>query len=491
MSGIYTGSKSYHFGGKEGTALSGDPSSDQNIPMNPMINVNDFPEVEYKDETIRTYDSLAKKIIYSGELPPKEFEFETQFQDPFWMLMFFTEKTKGGTWVSGVGEISASFSAITEVDTMFIQYHIHKSDYTVASPEHIDRLLKGCLPMKYSWVFEKGQLMKEKFIVKSLSKETVVNPMNCSADFHDGAFTVAAIAEVSTIVAKAAASIGDGDYFYLYGPSGSYSETKYYVWFDQQGAEQADPAPSGATEVTIDISGDTTAQDVSDAITAVIHGLGTFSAANGSGSSETVTVTATNGGHATDIVDVDSTLTLAVTTQGEEILGGWAGWDDTGLVVNGVATGKRSSSDSVIHFDDAIIPGLSIEKAVMEMDVGYTTEQVKNSASHTIYYRNPRNFKLILTGVLTNKTVKDQIDLPYRTRSKKTVKVYYDTTSGREKYMQCTNCTYVPDGSDISKIPEAGKPLKVTVVIEAGEAAAISFSGKFDTLVDPDALMSN
>ncbi len=482
----YGGKGSSSYMGIEGTALAGDPKSDQNIPFNPMRSF--IPaEPKYSEEIEHVFNSLVPYCIYSGELVPIDVSYETLYKDPFLMLTFFTEKTLAGTWSSGVGTINASFTAETELDTMFFQMHQQQQNASVAAPKHIDRLYKGVLPMQYSWIFEKRKLMKEAFTIKALDFEDVVNPMNCSNDFHDDAFTIAAIAEISTIVAKAKASIGDGDYFFIYGPSGTFSETKYYVWFDQQGAGQADPGPAGATEILCDISGATDDDSVAVIIAAAIAGKADFGA---SSTDEVVTVTAANGGHATDIVDVDSTLTLTVTTQGNELLGGWADWDDTGIIDSGGVTGKRSSADAVLHWNDAVLTGLNIENMRMDMDFGYETSQVVSSLGHTVYWRTVREFKITITGKVNDKTLIEEAEKKYKDKTKQTIKLYYDKTTSEFKFMQCTNA-YISSESDIPEIPESGKPSEATVIIKGGVAFATTFVGNFDTLPDPDVLMSN
>lgn len=110
--------------------------------------------------------------------------------------------------------------------------------------------------------------------------------------------------------------IVDGTYFKIYGINGSGVEIDHYVWFDWVGDESGDPEPASHTEIRCDISGDVSAQDVSDTITAAIHAATLFTAANGTGTSTTCTFTGANDGHATNPVNVDAGLTLDTTTEG-------------------------------------------------------------------------------------------------------------------------------------------------------------------------------
>lgn len=95
---------------------------------------------------------------------------------------------------------------------------------------------------------------------------------------------------------------------------------KYFVWFNVN-AEGAEPTPvvpyGGArTAVPVALATGATAQAVSDAVTAAIDALTDVSAANGGGASTTVTVTNDQDGGVDDAHDIDTTFTMATTTQG-------------------------------------------------------------------------------------------------------------------------------------------------------------------------------
>jgi hypothetical protein len=123
-------------------------------------------------------------------------------------------------------------------------------------------------------------------------------------------------AEISTIVADTFANCQDGTYINLWGIDATFTDKAYYVWLDKVGDDTGDPAPGGKTEIDCDISGDVTAQNVSDTITAAINAQGDFGAANGGGTSTTVTITNTRKGDSTNIADVDTGLACSTTTPG-------------------------------------------------------------------------------------------------------------------------------------------------------------------------------
>jgi len=85
------------------------------------------------------------------------------------------------------------------------------------------------------------------------------------------------VCESDILLPDTQANMNDGGYFTFTGISGSGIETYYYGWFDKVGDGSGDPAPAGLTEVRIDISGDTTANDVRDTMIGVIDALDQFS----------------------------------------------------------------------------------------------------------------------------------------------------------------------------------------------------------------------
>lgn len=180
----YTGESSYTYWGIEGTVGAGDPSSDQNIPFNPLPTLSP-PQPKYVDVEERTFDSLVPKFVYTGELAPGEGPIEASFRDPFLLLAFFTNKTIGGVWGVGTGTITADFTSNADVDTIFIQSHTADQ---LAAANHVNKLLKHGLPMKYSWVVEVGKLLKEIAEFKFLDFASNTQAPAINNNFHDQSF---------------------------------------------------------------------------------------------------------------------------------------------------------------------------------------------------------------------------------------------------------------------------------------------------------------
>lgn len=173
----------YAYIGVEGTVGAGDPSSDQNIPLNPMREMS-APKPKNVDVVERTFDSLVPKIIFTGEKAPGEGPLPMSFRDPWVLLMFFTNKTVGGVWGTGTGTITADFTVLTDQDTVWLQYQLEDQ----AASNDINKLLKNGRPMKYSWVVEPGKLLEEIPEFKFLDFATNIQAPSISNDFHDQSF---------------------------------------------------------------------------------------------------------------------------------------------------------------------------------------------------------------------------------------------------------------------------------------------------------------
>jgi len=181
---VYSGQNSYVYWGVEGTALAGDPSSDQNIPFNPCEKFT-APKPEYEETTKRTFDQLEPKYKFTNTLAPKTETNPHMFKDPFLLLACFTNKNVGGSWGTGDGTISADFTNNDDEDTLFIQEHVADQS---GSGNHVDRLIKGVLPVSYAWIMEAGKMLMEEVTLKGLDYSDNTQAMSCSNDFHDQAW---------------------------------------------------------------------------------------------------------------------------------------------------------------------------------------------------------------------------------------------------------------------------------------------------------------
>jgi hypothetical protein len=160
-------------------------------------------------------------------------------------------------------------------------------------------------------------------------------------------------------------------------------------------------------------------------------------------------------------------------------VGGWANWDAS----------LRPSSDCVIHWNNVVLPGISIKSARLQIDTPHETDRTFDSLHHNIKTRGVRKATLSVTGKLTAADLIEEGEKTYANKHKYTLKVYYDATSSYTKYIQITNMA-LKNITDPG-IPEAGKAAEVTATFETGEDAAITFAGTYYHLADPDALITD
>lgn len=124
-------------------------------------------------------------------------------------------------------------------------------------------------------------------------------------------------AEVTTVtcVADVAGSLNN-KYFLI---NTALDAIQYYVWFNVNNAG-ADPTLSGKTGVEVDLATAASASTAATAVQTAIDALPGFTAAV---SGAIVTVTNVAVGGTTDAEDVDSGVTIAVSTQGVSAVSGW------------------------------------------------------------------------------------------------------------------------------------------------------------------------
>lgn len=124
-----------------------------------------------------------------------------------------------------------------------------------------------------------------------------------------GGSSSSAAAEVSTVttVADSSASLNNKYFFIRTG-----ANALYHVWFNVSSGG-SDPAPSGSTAIAVAISTNATAAQVASAVQSAVDATAPFIATV---SNNVVTITNAATGQATDISDVNTSFTFAVTTQG-------------------------------------------------------------------------------------------------------------------------------------------------------------------------------
>lgn len=122
--------------------------------------------------------------------------------------------------------------------------------------------------------------------------------------------TPTAAAEVRTVTCPAKATLGTAQYFLL---DSTDNTVKYYVWFDKSGTD-TDPAVPGRTGVRVNVSTDTTADNVATRLNTAVDALAEFSSTV---STSVVTITNASNGPCAAATNVNVTgITISTTTQG-------------------------------------------------------------------------------------------------------------------------------------------------------------------------------
>lgn len=171
----------YAYWGIEGTEFSGEPGSDTQIPFNPFTSFTP-PKPMYTQTVERTVDSLEPVIVYTNELTPGTTTISSYFRDPFLLLACFTHKTESGDWSATDGVLTGDFTDTDDEDSLFIQYRIEDD----AGSAHLDRLLTGVKPTRYSWSVDAGGLLRENVSFRATDFADNTEAMSVSTDFHDG-----------------------------------------------------------------------------------------------------------------------------------------------------------------------------------------------------------------------------------------------------------------------------------------------------------------
>lgn len=473
---------SYIFWGRSSTFDGGDRSADKHQAFNPMKQSIAFPEdMHYTIQKVTTFNNLYHNIEFDSKLETGTVRITTEFRDPFLLAPMFTYKGLPTSWTGTSDVMTFNFSNLNDQDkNIWLQMHLHDQS---GNSNHLDMFLDGGRIISYKWTIKAGEPIIEEVEIKftSINVATETDSTGayaCDIDngFDDGSFDQSGVAEVSTVVAVAAASITDGKYFKLWKANGTGGWTAYYVWFDKVGDSSGDPAPTGFTEIRCDISGDTTAQQVSDTITAAITAISGLTATNGAGTLTTVTVTNDNSGDIKDIVDVDSGLVVAVTTQGVTALdGGWSNWD-------GAYTSKQlaMSNDCTITFNGAAFTDIDGQS----LDLEFPTPQAEYWALSSLkakgsYLETRGPWKATVEGIATKGNVlMAQPSTLIASKTQGTLKVEYGTT----KYIQFTLARVEIAGGDGI---ESGGRFEPKYDVIGGAGSVLTFSWTASEATDP------
>jgi hypothetical protein len=464
----------YWFLSATNTYKGGVPATDKHQPFNPLLEFKN-PLVHYTQKHITTPDNLAPNIVFDEKLELGRTTIRALFRDPFLLLTSLTYKGVTTAWTGTGDVITGNFSSQANRD-FNIGVQIHAHDQQIDEKKHLNMFFDGGEVVGYRIIGDHQDALYEEAEVQFAEFALSTQPVNITANFDDGSFDKTGAFEISTIVAVAAASITTGKYFTIQGISATWVRTDYYVWFNKD-AGGGDPAPTGYTAIEVTVTTGQTDQQVSDAITSAITAKADFGAANGGGTSTTVTVTNAVQGDVVAIADVDSGLTVAVTTQG--VIGqngGWANWDDAYGSGEAVLT-----KDCTVTWNGSAIPGLLMQSFEVEWGVPKNPKFVASAltAAKSILGKHPP-YRAVMTGMLDNNDAFAEFVASYSSKTKGTFKVQYGTT----KYVQFTNA-YLFQIDPPGGLPPAGEGMEVTYVFLAGAGSVLTYYWTDDVATDP------
>jgi len=478
----------YIYYGRSTTLKGGDRSADKHQAFNPMLKSIDFPEdMKYAIKQVTTVENLYPNIEYDEKLEEGTVRFSCHFRDPILFGTLFTYKGLPTSWTETADVMTFNFSNLVNQDkNLWVQLHVHDNS---GASNHLDIFLDGGELISYKLIVAQGEPVIEEFEIKFAEIDVATETDSTGAyavdiddEFDDGSFDVTGVAEISTVVAIAKASLSNGEYFKLWMADGTGGWTAYYVYMDVTGTQDGDPAPTGFTKIRCNISGDTSNQDVSDTIQSAINAITGLTAANGGGTTPTVTVTNDNTGDIKDMVDVDTTMTIAISTQGVTALdGGWSMWDGAYTSTKCVMSSDVTITFANVAFSDIDIQGFEIEYSAPK--AGYYIQSSLTVQARYLEVRGPWTAKI--TGQLTKGNVNmAQPSTVLASKTSGTIKMQYGTT----KYLQFTNA--YTEGASAGGI-EAGKSQEAEFSQQGGADSVATYSWTADEGTDPSNMINH
>jgi hypothetical protein len=483
MPDILSSEGAYMYMGRGSTFQGGNPASDTQIPVNPVISF-EGALVEYSQRQITTCNKLYHNIEFDQKLESGECTLSTYFRDPFIMLLMFGYKGVTTSW-SGTGDVITGTFASNANRDLNVWLQAFEKDQS-GNAKHNSLLYDGGQVLAYRWIIDQMDGMNEEVdLVFSEVSENEQHP-TITANFDDTCFNQTGVQEISTAVAVAASSITTGKYFtieVISNPAAAITRTGYYVWFNKD-AGGGDPAPTGYTAIEVTVTTGDSAQDVSDAMVTAITAKTDVTATNGAGTSTTVTITNDRNGDVKDAVDVDSGLTITVTTQGVAPLdGGWSNWDDE-YGTDDVVLAK----DVTITWDAVAISGLEIQRASFEINTPKEMIYVSNQLKAKDWFAKVREpFSFEATGIFTSNANISEAIAALSSKTKATLKVQYGSTN--VGYLQMTNA-YLKIRPLVA-LPEAGNAAEVTFIFTGGADSVLTYYWTGNVATDPSAMINH
>lgn len=171
--------------GTNATFKAGDPSSDEHIPIGPMVSLSG--QLVFTDtEKVYTLESLDPTLFVEKELKEATMTFRSYYRGPLMMSKFFTYKGLPTAW-SGTGDVmSFNFSSIANRDVnIWCQMHIEDQS---AGTDHLDLLFDGGEMIAYRWIVEADGALMEEFEIIFCECTENVQAVDIDDGLDDGSF---------------------------------------------------------------------------------------------------------------------------------------------------------------------------------------------------------------------------------------------------------------------------------------------------------------
>lgn len=480
MPDILSGEEGYMYAGRGSTFQGGNPASDKQIPVNPVLSFTG-PLVEYIQKQVTTTNKKYHNIEFDERLEAGNCTLRTYFRDPIMMFLLFGYCGITTAWTGTADVITATFANANNQDNnIFLQ--VFERDQS-GKAKHNSLLFDGGIGIEYRWIINQQDGMFEEidFLFTEVSENE--QPVDIDTNFDDTSFNATGVAEISTVVCVAKASIVEESYFILYVISAApYTRTRYNIWFDVVGDGIFTASPGVGTDVKCDVSGAGDATTVAVIVAAAIDGI---SADVGAGSAVAlVTITNVNEGDIEDITDVNSLLVVGVTTQGVVPLdGGWSNWDDEYGTDDVVLTHQLT-----IIWNGVAIAGFELQSGTLRIPVPkeliYVQSQLK-AKDWLSQVRGPYTFEC--RGILTANTNIAEAIAALSSKTQGTLKITYGTTN--VGYIQFTNGYLKMD--PLIELPEAGKVAEVSITVHGGKDSIITYYWTGNVVQDPSAMINH
>ena len=173
------------------TWKSGDPSSDEHQPFNPITESTGIKVPQRVYDLIAPNSSLYPILEVDKNLEPSTITFRCYFREPFLMLTLFTHKELPSDWTGTSDTITANFSDRDDIDEN-IAVQLRLPDPS-GGASHVDLLFDGGKVVEYRWVGEQNGAVMEEIDIKFAEISQNTQAVDIETGFDDSSFDSTAL----------------------------------------------------------------------------------------------------------------------------------------------------------------------------------------------------------------------------------------------------------------------------------------------------------